>query len=216
MAEKKNDTKSKILKTAAKLFRDFGYDGTSTRMIADKAKVNVALINYHFRDKSSLYLEVVRFWGDEAFRNFPLKQLNDPSIGPEEKVKLFIENTLLLLFGPAGKGTGLGQLLAREAGVEPSDSIKEIIAETIGEPTAVLSQCVREITGISDEKAIRFYTSCIVGQTTYFFLSRNFIASLFGLPEVKGEKELKELSNWIYSFSMAALRNLREASGKNG
>ena len=71
MARPKADTKQKILAKAAAVFRDHGYAGTSIRMISSRAKVNSALINYYFGDKKTLYLEVVRFWAQDAFRGFP-------------------------------------------------------------------------------------------------------------------------------------------------
>ncbi len=54
-------TKETILVNAAEIFLEHGYHDTTVRMIAQKAGVNQALINYHFGDKEALYLEVIRF-----------------------------------------------------------------------------------------------------------------------------------------------------------
>ena len=53
-------TQERILKTAARLFADRGYEATSIRIIATKAGVNQAAINYHFKSKDGLYREVLR------------------------------------------------------------------------------------------------------------------------------------------------------------
>jgi len=53
-------TRERILKTAARLFADRGYEATSIRTIATKANVNQAAINYHFKSKDGLYHEVLR------------------------------------------------------------------------------------------------------------------------------------------------------------
>ena len=53
-------TRERILKTAARLFADRGYEATSIRTIATKANVNQAAINYHFKSKDGLYGEVLR------------------------------------------------------------------------------------------------------------------------------------------------------------
>ena len=37
-----------------------GFDGTSVRDIVTKARVNQAAINYHFKSKDGLYLEVLK------------------------------------------------------------------------------------------------------------------------------------------------------------
>ena len=60
-AEKK-ETKLQIIDVARELFSQFGYDGTSVRQIAEKSGVNIAAINYHFRNKHGLYWSLI----DEA------------------------------------------------------------------------------------------------------------------------------------------------------
>lgn len=54
-------TKRKILEAAAEEFAMKGYNGTTIRDICRRAKVNVALVNYHFRSKESLYVEMFEF-----------------------------------------------------------------------------------------------------------------------------------------------------------
>lgn len=53
------DTKEKILSVAAALFAVNGYDSTSIRDISKEAGVNLASINYHFKNKLNLYKEVL-------------------------------------------------------------------------------------------------------------------------------------------------------------
>lgn len=50
-------TKELLIVTAGKLFAEFGFDGVSTRMIADEAGVKLSGIHYHFGGKEKLYVE---------------------------------------------------------------------------------------------------------------------------------------------------------------
>ncbi len=50
-----DDTKSCLIKSAQKLFASYGFNGTSVKQIADKAKVNISLVSYHFGGKEGLY-----------------------------------------------------------------------------------------------------------------------------------------------------------------
>lgn len=54
-----DDTRTKLLTTAIRLFGRHGYDGVSTRVLADGAQVNVAAIKYHFGGKDDLYLAAI-------------------------------------------------------------------------------------------------------------------------------------------------------------
>jgi AcrR family transcriptional regulator len=57
-ADQRN-TRDRILLAAAKMFAEHGFKGSTTRMICSEARVNVALINYHFRSKAGLYKTVI-------------------------------------------------------------------------------------------------------------------------------------------------------------
>lgn len=58
MNKVEKDTRDKILDIAQKLFAQKGFDGTSVRDIAKEAEVNIAAINYHFKNKAALYWQV--------------------------------------------------------------------------------------------------------------------------------------------------------------
>lgn len=62
MTEKNNkDTKLKILYAANELFAQKGFSASSMREIAQRADVNLSAINYHFRNKESLYQDVFEY-----------------------------------------------------------------------------------------------------------------------------------------------------------
>lgn len=52
-----SETKDIILANAICLFSEKGFDGVSVRDIAGKAEVNLAAINYHFKNKENLFKE---------------------------------------------------------------------------------------------------------------------------------------------------------------
>ena len=60
MARPSEFTRERILKAAVRLFAERGYEATSVRTLATKARVNQAAINYHFKTKDGLYREVLR------------------------------------------------------------------------------------------------------------------------------------------------------------
>jgi AcrR family transcriptional regulator len=49
------DARQRLLHTAVRLFAEQGYAQTSTRELAEMARVNVAAISYYFGDKAGLY-----------------------------------------------------------------------------------------------------------------------------------------------------------------
>ena len=53
------DTRRRILETALHLFAAHGYEGTSTRQIAERAGVNLPAIQYYFGNKEGLYRAII-------------------------------------------------------------------------------------------------------------------------------------------------------------
>lgn len=59
-------TEEKILKVALELFSKHGYVGTSTKRIAEAAKVNEVTIFRKFKTKSNLFQEVITWYAKEG------------------------------------------------------------------------------------------------------------------------------------------------------
>jgi AcrR family transcriptional regulator len=55
------ETRRRILSTALEMFAEQGYEGTSTRLLADRAGVNLPAIPYYFGSKEGLYRAVVGY-----------------------------------------------------------------------------------------------------------------------------------------------------------
>lgn len=53
------DARSRIRRSAIRLFAEKGFEGATTRAIADGARLNIATVHYHFGSKRALYDTVV-------------------------------------------------------------------------------------------------------------------------------------------------------------
>ncbi|MDR2170742.1 MAG: TetR/AcrR family transcriptional regulator [Planctomycetaceae bacterium] len=82
------ETRNAILTAACELFGEHGFDAVSTRMIADKAGVNLGGIHYHFGSKGGLYEEAIKA---------------AHSLEPPLSVERLLEEMPDLLSTPAGK-----------------------------------------------------------------------------------------------------------------
>ncbi len=53
------NSRSKILETATKLFAENGFDGVSIRTICKQANINISMISYYFGGKQELYQAII-------------------------------------------------------------------------------------------------------------------------------------------------------------
>lgn len=134
---KESSRRQRILLAAESLFARHSYEGVSIRDIAKRARVNSALVGYHFGSKSKLYaaifearyapLTVERMSGIRA-------ALEQPDTGSklEALVRALIEPYVALKDQPGGRS--FATLLAREV-ADPLEAKRGIIAR-IADPTA--------------------------------------------------------------------------------
>lgn len=77
-------TRERILVASLPLFAEHGFAGTSTRMVASAAQVNVATLAYYFDGKEGLYKAVVQRMHEDLQDFAPeTPPLSDPSEFPE-------------------------------------------------------------------------------------------------------------------------------------
>jgi len=58
----KTTTKDKIIQAAYKEFSEKGFDGARMQKIAERAKINKAMLHYYFKDKETLYETVIEYF----------------------------------------------------------------------------------------------------------------------------------------------------------
>lgn len=92
--------KARILEAARKVFSEYGFHGTTTRMIAKSVNIDISTLYYHWGEKGDLYEAVIRDINDglggklieveKKIKGRPLAQRLDIAI--EEMVDYLFEN----------------------------------------------------------------------------------------------------------------------------
>ena len=86
----KADKRDPILNAAEELFANQGFDGTSVRDIAQRANVNLAMINYYFGSKEKLLEALID--DRSGYTLGILEQLNkDQSLNPWDKMDRLVD-----------------------------------------------------------------------------------------------------------------------------
>ena len=87
-------TRQSIIKAAVTLFAERGFEGSSVRDIVTKARVNQAAINYHFKGKDGLYLEVLKTAFEKLTENAGFDAEKLKSLSREEALRSFVYQQL--------------------------------------------------------------------------------------------------------------------------
>jgi AcrR family transcriptional regulator len=62
-------TEKRLLEATGAIFAEHGYRSATVRQICEKARANIAAVNYHFGDKEGLYRAVLRSVQERPRRN---------------------------------------------------------------------------------------------------------------------------------------------------
>ena len=87
-------TRQSIIKAAVTLFAEKGFQGSSVRDIITKARVNQAAINYHFKGKDGLYLEVLKTAFEKLTENAGFDAEKLKALSREEALRSFVSQQL--------------------------------------------------------------------------------------------------------------------------
>lgn len=91
------DKREQIIDTAMQLFAERGFEGTSIRDIAEKASVNVAMVNYYFGTKEKLFEKIVEY-KSSATRGLLDEIMHNNDLAPIEKIEAVIDSYIEKLF----------------------------------------------------------------------------------------------------------------------
>jgi AcrR family transcriptional regulator len=137
-AKDDSSARSRILTAAEELFAELGFDAASLRQIAIKARVPVALVSYHFKDKLGLYRAVFEARSPSSLEQrkagLALAQMESD---PQRRLEMIIKALIvpMLKLRSAESSVHFGTLSAREAN-DPR-AVERGIMQALVDPVAL-------------------------------------------------------------------------------
>ena len=152
----KRETHEAILKASVTLFARQGYDAVSMRGIAAAVGVQPAALYYHFPDKSSLYLSVMKYAFADIMTATILALTEDAP--PLVRLKRFVA----ALIKDMTKRPELLLLVQRERLVDNPDRLRLLVDEVFAKPFSALIDVARELAPEQDPLMLAGSISALV------------------------------------------------------
>lgn len=199
-----NDTnpRQRLIEAAGTVFAEVGFHVATVRQITERAGVNVAAINYHFRDKNELYAACLR----EAHCQSMVScgEWECESEEPEDRLHLFIDRMVRRLLNPK-RPKWHAALMSREM-LEPTGALDQLVEQGIRPDCRELEAIVQQLTG-GDLPRDRVYMLgfSVVAQCLFYLQNRPIIERLY--PKFKNKPPtVEQIVEHIYAFSVTAIR----------
>ncbi|HTU21127.1 MAG TPA: CerR family C-terminal domain-containing protein [Gemmataceae bacterium] len=195
-----DNPRERLLEAAGEIFAEKGFKGATVREIIDRAGVNIAAVNYYFRDKERLYIEAVKHGAcveaDE--------QLGWPA-GTPPAVKLadFIRFHVIRLLAP-DKPAWHARLIMREL-MQPSAACTELVRDYIEPKSHILGGILEELLPPETSRQQQFLTACsIMGQILFYCTHKPIVLLLLGDRD-QPYRDTAALAEHITGFTLRAL-----------
>jgi AcrR family transcriptional regulator len=198
----KDDPQHRLLDAAGQVFADKGFEGASVREICQRAEVNIAAVNYYFRDKERLYIEAVKSACRQQEESVPLPAWT-PGTPARQKLRDFIHTLARRMLDRNHSATWQRQLIMREL-AQPTEACTEWVRDHIRPSCEVLSGILAELLPDMPEGKRRLSAFSIVGQIVFHSLARPIVALLAGAEEYR-TYDPALLAEHITEFSLNAL-----------
>ncbi|OZI66659.1 TetR/AcrR family transcriptional regulator [Bordetella genomosp. 11] len=137
-------TRANIIEAAGQLFAERGYADTTSKAICERARTNIAAVNYYFGSRDELYLELLREVHKRLMSMGFLREIAGSAISAEDKLGVFLEGLVSAIVDSTSWHT---RLWAREI-LTPSPLLSQVLREEALPKFQVLAGIVGEITGL--------------------------------------------------------------------
>lgn len=204
-------TRERLLEAAGRVFAEKGFHKATVRAIVGRAEANLNAVNYHFGDKTGLYLAVMEYAHQAIDRDRDLEEARDQTLSASRRLHAFIRSFLKRGLSSA-RQPHIGRLMAMEMS-EPTAALDMVVERFIRPRFQLLIAIVREIAGeeLPQEK-VELCAESIVGQCMHLMHGRPIVTRL--IPHMTFAPEhIEELVRHIAAFSLAALEHLKVPCG---
>ncbi|BDU75631.1 TetR/AcrR family transcriptional regulator [Mesoterricola sediminis] len=204
-----SNTRLRLLEAAVFCFAEHGFDGTGIREIAQRAKANSALVQYHFGGKTGLYAAALT----HIFTIRPLPFEVVPSSPDEPNAReraihafhQLVESLLreMLACGEGGDfDRAAHQLINREL-QSPRPDMVELLRGHIQPLVDQITRCMRALRPDLDDEEAFLSVNSLFGQITHFHINLPMIRMMTGDPA--WPRDVQALVRHIVQFSLRGL-----------
>ncbi|MBN2297077.1 MAG: CerR family C-terminal domain-containing protein [Deltaproteobacteria bacterium] len=210
MGSEGSTVKERLLKSATEVFGEFGFKGATIREICRRAGVGISLVNYYFRDKEGLYLEVYRELFTGAIREYPPDMGLDENAVPEDRLSAFIRSFLYRMTMVGGRHS----LIMREL-LDPSPSLIRLHRELAMPLQKTLTEILTELLDPQCcEEDLGYCATSIIGQCMFYGPStQRFRQRIFSLDS---DEKIELVTSIITAFSLGGIRAINEKEHTKG
>lgn len=211
--ETRLDARERLIRAGIEIFAENGFNATTTRMLADKAQVNLSAIPYYFKTKEGLYLAAVEHIADQlgALLDPFLARIADrsaPGLEATPARALLGEGLATMVAVMCGDPATLpfSKIILREQ-MAPTAAFDLIYPKVMERILTAFAALVAAATGEKDARRCNLQSFLLIGQVMVFRAGRATVMRRLGMQGYDAA-EIAEIQDIVVSRAMAALDDM--------
>lgn len=206
MAPTDKHTESKIFDAATEIFEEKGLAAARMQDIADRAKINKALLHYYFRSKDKLFMAVFDKLADKVFKKFA--SIFEEDMPFEEKIRYFYKEHMSFL----QKNPKLPMFILAEISRNPKLMEKFLSKVNISNIKTKISS---DVSASLPEEAIPHLMVSIVSLSVFPIAAKPILKGILGQAGIEYNQFIKERMQVAPDFIISALKQYNVESKNN-
>lgn len=195
-----DEIRKRLIEAAGEVFAEMGYEAATVREITVRANLNVAAVNYYFRDKLQLYRSVLQ---TVTGRTLHLLQEHCLSGSPEARLRNFVQ---CILTATSKEEDDWPRVLMARTIMEPHEVQTTLIVEAVRPMHEIAEDIIRDLMGSHSGPALAALAASFVVSLCVNRVPQQRVDQLLS-PET-GAGDIERSAELMYQFVLAGIMNL--------
>jgi TetR/AcrR family transcriptional regulator, regulator of cefoperazone and chloramphenicol sensitivity len=202
------EKRRRLLEAAGEVFAEHGFKGATMQEISHRANANIASVNYHFRDKETLYQEVFRYALSQSGDSYIAFPFDESEMRPAKRLRNEV-NCMVKARFRAERAPWPPMLFFREM-IEPTSGFDTLVEHHLKPHQQFLQSLAADMLGEgADINVVRFVGIVISVLCSHFHMVKSYLEKLY--PEGHfGAEHADELADLISRFLIGGIGALKE------
>lgn len=207
------NTRERLLAVAGRVFAEKGYQETTIADICLQAQANIASVNYHFRDKQTLYLEAWRDAFKRELTQYPADGGVSESASPERRLAGRIKS---LVWRMADDNSYSFAIIHKEL-AQPTRLLADILEKEINPQRQAMFSLLEACLGpAANEQRVHYCHASIMGQCFQLLRIKQLLHSGAQANHLVKLGNIEAYAEHIVRFSLAGIQATQQQHSTDG
>jgi len=203
---KPEKTRIRLLNAASRIFAEKGFQDATIAEICGQAKANIASVNYHFRDKETLYLESWRFAFNHELTLYP----PDGGLTSDAPAEQRLAERIKSLVSRMGDEKSYSFAIIHKEMAQPTRLLADILEKEINPQRMQMFALLKECLGhTATEQQIQYCHASIMGQCFQLLRLKHMQGARPFRSHPSDLSNTKAFAEHVVQFSLAGIEAIR-------